>query len=174
MKKGIYTSEFTLELQRRINTLEKEPARGCWSQRGPPEGCCFPVQGEGLLLPGDLWGSSQCQPSVWPPRTHQPKRPEHLVLADHPKMHLVRNMTRHLQQHLNHKEIQETVQQGEGRHGKAGITRLSFPSRENRESTIPDSEEHEREQKSHQELCCHSPSGGDQIEEAQNSQATLS
>lgn len=54
--------------------------------------------------------SSQCQPSIWAPRTFQPKRQEHPALRDCPRMHLVPNMKRHLKKHLDHEEIKEAVQ----------------------------------------------------------------
>ena len=99
----LYTFEFTLELQRRINTWERAkgwlgPQRSSW----------------GLLLAWFREGSSSlCQPRVWAPRTFQPKRQERPAVRDCSRMHLVPNMKRHLKKHLDH-EIKEAVQQGGG------------------------------------------------------------
>ena len=48
-KRRLYTFEFTLELQRRINTLEKGP-KGGWNHSAPPEGCCLPGSERGVHL----------------------------------------------------------------------------------------------------------------------------
>ena len=70
MKQRLYTFEFTVELQRRINnSWERASQRVAGTTVVLLRAAACLVQWEG--------SSSQCPPSVWAPRTFQPKRQEH-------------------------------------------------------------------------------------------------
>lgn len=113
--------EFTLELQRRINTLEKGPASRWWEPQWSSWGCCLPgsVRGEFIL---------NVNQAAWAPRTFQPKRTRApCALKDCPRMHLVPNMKRHLKKASGSWGDQRSCPTGWRKHRKAGIIKLSFP-----------------------------------------------
>lgn len=143
MKQRLYTFEFTVELQRRINTLEKGPAKGWrepqWSSWG--------------LLPA--WFSERgVHFNVHQASEHQ----EHSNQRDKSTLRL-----EGLSQDALGPKHEKTFKEASGswgdqrscpigwrKHRKAGITKLSFPLQKKKQcrgSTIADCEEHKREWK---------------------------
>lgn len=120
-----YIFEFTLELQRRINTLEKGPA-GWWEPQWSSWG----------LLPAwfserELISMSTKRLSTKNIPTKETRAP--CALKDCPRMHLVPNMKRHLKKASGSWGDQRSCPTGWRKHRKAGITKLSFPCKNSAE-----------------------------------------